>query len=76
MNLIRVFWVVVVASGLLACGRGPSDAPAGADVSAQEPQPTAVFSDDFETGEPEEWEAVGGESKAAEPEDQATPPAE
>ncbi len=76
MNGIRVFWLVVVASGLVACGGAPSDAPAGADASAQEPQPTAVFSDDFETGEPEEWKTVSEDSEPEETEDQTELPTE
>ena len=67
MNMLRVFCVVlVVAAGLAACGGTPSDAPAGADAADQEPQPTAVFSDDFETGEAEQWEVREGKDAATE----------
>lgn len=78
MSLMRVFWVGVVAAGLVSCGGAPSDSPSGTDAAGQEPQPTAVFSDDFETGEADDWQKVDKNESDAEGADGQTdsPPPE
>jgi ABC-type glycerol-3-phosphate transport system substrate-binding protein len=66
MSVLRFFILVAAIAGLTACGGPAGDTPTEEAGSAGQAKPTAVFSDSFETGEPEKWQAEETESEAPE----------